>query len=283
MITCDTQNLGCDGGNIFYAVEYAWENNDFGNENYGGLASYDDYPFEDVYGIESKTCYTADLSPRAYLNHPKVVTSVNDRSSFEERRDAVIAAVSQQPITTTMKSECDVISLYQRGVLTSDSGCECCDASCIDHAVVIVGFDTTASVPYWKVRNSWGSIWGESGHFRVAMNDPGCGWGLFGILAESALMEDAYSTLEALPERPSWWETAKGYQKGLVIAGGLLGFISLASCVVGGWRTYNYKKKTKEIFEDHNVQDQAEANGEDVTASKATVNGMESNEVEVAM
>ena len=75
------------------------------------------------------------------------------------------------------------------------------------------------------------------------MNDPGCGWGLFGILAESALMEDAYSTLEALPERPGWWETAKGYQKVLLVVGSLLGFICFTSVIMSWVRKYNYDRK----------------------------------------
>jgi len=150
MITCDMNNLGCDGGNILYATKYVWKNDNFGN-NYGGLVSYSDYPFEDYLGIESQTCNIYDKTPKVYLNYPKVVTSVNDRTSFEERRDLVMAAVSQQPVTTTMKSQCDIISLYKRGVITTDSGCECCEASCIDHAVVLVGFDTTDEIPFWKV------------------------------------------------------------------------------------------------------------------------------------
>lgn len=40
MISCDDRNSGCGGGNILYATKYAWENNDFGNEKYGGLVSY---------------------------------------------------------------------------------------------------------------------------------------------------------------------------------------------------------------------------------------------------
>ena len=44
---------------------------------------------------------------------------------------------------------------------------------------------------FCQLRNSWGAGWGESGHFRVAMNDPGIAeWGLFGMLAESAMVRN---------------------------------------------------------------------------------------------
>lgn len=44
------------------------------------------------------------------------------------------------------------------------------------HAVVIVGWGETAvpgivdPVPYWVIRNSWGTAWGDAGHFKVAMS-----------------------------------------------------------------------------------------------------------------
>ena len=37
----------------------------------------------------------------------------------------------------------------------------------IDHAIVIVGYNTTNNPPYWTIRNSWGTSWGESGYGQV--------------------------------------------------------------------------------------------------------------------
>jgi len=61
------------------------------------------------------------------------------------------------------------------------------------------------------------------------MENEGCGWGLFGMLAEAVIPSDTYTSLEDLPERPGWWETSTTWQKVLVILASILGF-----CCLGG-------------------------------------------------
>lgn len=35
-------------------------------------------------------------------------------------------------------------------------------------AIVIVGFgETTDGIKYWKLRNTWGTMWGEQGYMRI--------------------------------------------------------------------------------------------------------------------
>lgn len=243
MISCDDDNYGCSGGNLLYAMRYTWENNDFNNNNLGGLVSFEDYPYEDFLGQDSPTCEAdATKTPVAYLNEPQIVTSVNDRSSFEKRREATKQAVAQQPISSTITSNCDLFMSYTGGVMTSDTGCECCKTSCVDHAVVIVGYNETHDPSYWKLRNSWGPSWGEEGYFRIAMDEEGCGWGLFAMLAESAIPFDVYTSLEALPERAeySWWSRAAGWEKTLVVIAGVLGGLCLMGCIwklIMGWKS----------------------------------------------
>jgi len=37
----------------------------------------------------------------------------------------------------------------------------------LDHQIAIVGYGTDNGTPYWKLRNSWGTDWGEKGYARL--------------------------------------------------------------------------------------------------------------------
>ena len=44
-----------------------------------------------------------------------------------------------------------------------------------DHCVMATGFNVSAPTPYWIVRNSWASTWGEEGYVYLEMAKNTCG------------------------------------------------------------------------------------------------------------
>ena len=74
-------------------------------------------------------------------------------------------AVASQPITVGIQAD-DSFQFYSSGVYTGP-----CGNTEINHAVTIVGYNTTrGNVPYWIIKNSWGTDWGEKGYVRFRRN-----------------------------------------------------------------------------------------------------------------
>merc|ERR1712151_762948 len=78
-----------------------------------------------------------------------------------EDMEALMEAVSQQPISVGIEADQQAFQLYQGGVLIADCGSD------LDHAVLLVGYGTDQGVDYWKIKNSWGADWGEQGFIRL--------------------------------------------------------------------------------------------------------------------
>jgi C1A family cysteine protease len=64
--------------------------------------------------------------------------------------------------------------LYQGGVLTFDA-CGNITMSSMDHAVQLVGYNAQAEIPYWIVRNTWSTLWGDRGYIYLEYGRNTCG------------------------------------------------------------------------------------------------------------
>ena len=63
---------------------------------------------------------------------------------------------------------------YTGGVMSAQA-CGPSGAQYQDHCVMATGFNATAPTPYWIVRNSWSSTWGERGYIYLEMKKNTCG------------------------------------------------------------------------------------------------------------
>jgi len=90
----------------------------------------------------------------------------NDEASLEN------AVATKGPVSVAINVVFD-FQFYSSGVYDSSS-CSS-DPQQLNHGVVVVGFDNTASKPFWIVRNSWGASWGEQGYIRMAKGKNLCG------------------------------------------------------------------------------------------------------------
>jgi C1A family cysteine protease len=152
IVDCDSSDDGCNGGDPPTAYEYLM--------TAGGLESESAYP----YTAEDGSCSFKKGSVVAKISNWKYATSSDDETTMQNN------LVSWGPLSVCV----DAANWqdYSGGVM---GGWQCAWINILDHCVELVGYDTTGSTPFWIVRNSWGTDWGENGYIRLEMWDNTCG------------------------------------------------------------------------------------------------------------
>ena len=90
-----------------------------------------------------------------------------------------MVAGAQQPVSVAVEADGSDWQFYSGGVLTDSCGVN------LDHGVLVVGYGTdSAQGDYWKVKNSWGPDWGDSGFIRIGRGSKFDANGECGILMD---------------------------------------------------------------------------------------------------
>jgi C1A family cysteine protease len=152
LVDCDTTggSQGCTGGFNQYGISYIGST---------GVAAESSYPYTATDG----SCRASSVSKALSAG------SVTGYKSVGKNNAALQSALNSAPISITVNADNSWQS-YRSGVLSKSCGI----FGQIDHAVIAVGYDSSADT--FKIRNSWGSSWGEAGYVRInnAVSNPYC-------------------------------------------------------------------------------------------------------------
>jgi len=120
------------------------------------------YAIEDRDGIVTDASYPYDIAQAGNCKFTGNVTnpSTDIKTYVSPLKGQLQTALVQGPISVCVAAE--QWQTYTGGVLSVCPGQ-------VDHCVQAVGFNTTAPTPYWIVRNSWGTSWGEQGYIWLSM------------------------------------------------------------------------------------------------------------------
>ena len=148
IIDCNQYNYGCSGGTIAAALSY--------------LKSYPAQPLSSYpYKQYRQTC-----KYNYKLGIAKVSSYYYSSSSNEENIKAML--YNGGPLAININAT--PLQYYKGGIFNPTT----CSNS-VNHGVALVGYGYSNGVPYWIVKNSWGSNWGEGGYFRIYRGKKLCG------------------------------------------------------------------------------------------------------------
>merc|ERR1719386_39815 len=108
----------------------------------------------------------------AVTGYSYAVPPCTEGACKHQNLNKLAAALEETPVSVCVNA--GTWNDYTGGVLTSRA-CGSMAADEQDHCVMAVGFNTTAPTPYWIVRNSWASTWGEEGYIYLEMAKNTCG------------------------------------------------------------------------------------------------------------
>jgi len=169
VVSCDTTDGGCNGGNTPTAYAYI--------ESAGGLATETDYPYASSSGT-APSCSSFTVSGGQISGYTWATPQCSTLSCSSQNEDKLAANLaSYQPVSICV--DASSWSDYTGGIYTSDL----CSSRYfrLDHCVQLVGYSgytgsaSTSTDGYWIVRNSWDTDWGEEGYIYLQMGTNTCG------------------------------------------------------------------------------------------------------------
>jgi C1A family cysteine protease len=138
--------LGCRGGWDFSAYNHAKDRN--------GITYASTRPYR---GVDYTGCTTANA--RVPGSRVSYYYDINQDEEWMKHY-----LFNNGPLYVSFYVSNDFYS-YRSGIYTDSR--RFCGTQYNNHAVLLVGYGTENGLNYWKLKNSWGTNWGENGFFRL--------------------------------------------------------------------------------------------------------------------
>lgn len=148
LVDCSSPlNHGCNGGLPDRAFRWI--------ENNGGLCTEADYPYVSGTTLKAGTCSNSKC--QAVKG-----SQVSGWTDLDSTNQAMVNALAVQPVSIAIEADQRAFQFYSSGVFPAS---EC--GNNLDHAVLAVGYDSNS----YKVKNSWGTSWGDQGYIYLEKSD----------------------------------------------------------------------------------------------------------------
>merc|ERR1712031_92665 len=136
-VDCDKVDSGCNGGLMDNGFKFAEGT---------AIATEDSYAYTAKDG-SCKSSFTTGIPQGGVTGYKDVSNSAS----------ALQSALNNNPVSVAIEADQSVFQMYTSGTITSGCG------SNLDHGVLAVGYDGNSI----KVKNSWGSSWGQNGYVNI--------------------------------------------------------------------------------------------------------------------
>jgi cathepsin L len=140
---------GCRGATLELAMDWVLKN---------GCKQEHEEPYQAQDGTCMKTVLATSVSTGQALG------MVGWEKLQENAYEPLLLALQDGPVGVSVAAG-DWFS-YSHGIFNG-----CWKDTIIDHAVAMVAYGAENGVKYWKIQNSWGPHWGESGYMRLVRKE----------------------------------------------------------------------------------------------------------------
>lgn len=157
LLSCAQRSLGCSGGSSGVAYEYIYNY----NISHESCSNYQARGWKNGLNCSAEVkCETCDAHGVCRVPDDYPIFGIEEYGHIVGEAAMMNEIYQRGPIACAMDSK--PLANYTGGIFNSSTGGEI-----LNHVISIVGYGVENGVPFWLVRNTHGSFWGEKGFFRI--------------------------------------------------------------------------------------------------------------------